>query len=63
MSSIASLQVEMDRLYVQLELANLALEKHQNTINEQTVAKLDKRIDELIDQQLALEEKLGKASN
>jgi hypothetical protein len=53
---LGELQPKIDALYMELESANLLLEKNKSDANQRLVDEIDKAIDELIDQQLALEE-------
>ena len=52
---LGELQPKIDALYMELESANLLLEKNKSDANQRLVDEIDKAIDELIDQQLALE--------
>lgn len=55
-NKLDELQHQIDALYIKLETANLLLEKDKSDANQRLVAEIDKAIDDLIDQQLALED-------
>jgi hypothetical protein len=55
-NKLDELQHKLDALYVKLESANLLLAKDKSEANQRVVDEIDKAIDDLIDQQLALED-------
>jgi hypothetical protein len=50
------IQEQLDRLYIQLEKANIAYAKNQSADNEALIKNLDEAINELIDQLIEIDE-------